>query len=135
MRGRVVDPRLRRLQSLLRRIEDRARCEAALHQVILAVEIVLRLGCLGIGGGERGLRRAQPVEFVLRIELGQHLIGLDLVADLALPLDDPSADPEGEIHLVFGPDVAGEPTESPTSPFSTVTVRTGRGCGGSVLAS
>ena len=92
LRGRVVDPRLRRLQSLLRRIEDRARCEAALHQVVLAVEIVLRLRHLGLGGGERGLRRAQPVELVLRIELGQHLIGLDLIADLALPLDDPSAD-------------------------------------------
>ena len=48
------------------------------------------------------------VELVLRIELRQHLIRLDLVADLALPLDDPSADAEGEVHLVFGADVPGE---------------------------
>ena len=76
--------------------------------MVLAVEIVLRLDFLGLGRGERGLRRAQRVEFVLRIEFRQHLIRLDLVADLALPLDDPSADTEGEVHLVFGADVAGE---------------------------
>ena len=48
LRGRVVDPRLRRLQRLLRRIEDRPRGEAPLHQVVLAVEIVLRLDLLGL---------------------------------------------------------------------------------------
>ena len=108
LRGRVVDPGLRRLQRLLRRIENRPRGEAALHQVVLAVESVLRLDLLAARGVERRLRRAQRVEFVLRIELRQHLVRLDLVADLALPLDDPSADAEGEVHLVFGADVPGE---------------------------
>src|SRR3984885_2717959 len=108
LRGRVVDPRLRRLQGLLRRIEDRPRGEASLHQVVLAIEIVLRLDYLTARGVERRLRRAHAIELVLRIELRQHLIGLDLVADAALPLDDPSADAKGEVHLVFGADVPGE---------------------------
>ena len=108
LRGRVVDPGLRRLQRLLRRIEVRARGEAALHQVVLAVESVLRLDLLGLGRGEGRLRRAERVEFVLRIELRQHLVRLDLIADLALPFDDPPANAEGEVHLVFGADVPGE---------------------------
>ena len=48
------------------------------------------------------------IELVLWIEFRQHLIRLDLVADPALALDDPSADAEGEVDLVFGADVAGE---------------------------
>ena len=108
LRGRIVDPRLRRLQRLLRRIEDGPGGEAALHQMVLAVEIVLRLDLLALRGVERRLRRAQRIEFVLRIEFRQHLIRLDLVADLAFPLDDPSADAEGEVHLVFRADVPGE---------------------------
>ena len=108
LRGRVVDPRLRGRQPLVRCIEIRPGGEAPLHQVVLTVEIVLRLDLLGPRGGERRLRRAERVEFVLRIEFRQHLVRLDLVADPALPLDDPPADAEGEIDLVFGPDIAGE---------------------------
>ena len=108
LRRRVVDARLRRLQRLLRGIEDRAGGEASLHQVILAIEIVLRLDLLAARGVERRLRRAHGIELVLRVELRQHLIRLDLVADLALSLDDPSADAEGEVHLIFGADVPGE---------------------------
>jgi len=76
--------------------------------VVLTVEIVLRLDLLGPRGGERRLRRAERIEFVLRIEFRQHLVGLDLVADPALALDDPPADAEGEIDLVLGADIAGE---------------------------
>src|SRR5580698_4089816 len=108
LRGRIVDPGLRRLQRLLCRIEVRPGGEAALHQVVLAIEGVLRLDLLGLRGGQRRLRRAQRVELVLRIELRQHLIWLDLVADLALPFDNPPANAEGEVHLVFSADVACE---------------------------
>ena len=76
--------------------------------MVLAVESVLRLDLLALGGVERRLRRAERVEFVLRIELRQHLVRLDLVADLALPLDDPSANAKGEVHLVFSADIPGE---------------------------
>ena len=55
LRGRVVDPRLRRLQPLVRRIENRPGREAPFHQVVLAVEIALRFDLLGPRGGERGL--------------------------------------------------------------------------------
>ena len=106
--GRVVDSRLRGRQPLICCIEIRPGGEAPLHEVVLTVEIVLRLDLLGPRGGERRLRRAERIEFVLRIEFRQHLVRLDLVADPALPLDDPPADAEGEIDLVFGPDIAGE---------------------------
>ena len=76
--------------------------------MVLTVEIVLRFHLLGPRGGERRLRRAERVEFVLRIEFRQHLVRLDLVADPALALDDPPADPEGEIDLVLSPDIAGQ---------------------------
>ena len=99
----------------------------------MAVEITLRLDLLGSRGGKRRLRRAERVQFVLRIEFRQHLVRLDLVAHPAFPLDDPPANAEGEVDLVLGPDIDGAPTDSPTTPFSTVTVRTGRGWGGSVL--
>ena len=76
--------------------------------MVLAIESVLRLDLLAAGGVQRRLRRAHAIELVLGIEFRQHLIRLDLVADLALALDDPSADAEGEVDLVFGADVAGE---------------------------
>ena len=106
--GRIVNPGLSRLQRLLRGIEVRPGGEAALHQMVLAVERVLRLDLLAVGGVQRRLRRTERVEFVLRIEFRQHLVRLDLVADLALPLDDPSANAEGEVHLVFSTDIPGE---------------------------
>ncbi len=81
LRSRVVDPRLRRLQRPLRRIENRPRGEASLHQVVLAVEIVLRLDFLAARRVERRLRRTHAILLILRIELRQHLIRLDLVAD------------------------------------------------------
>ena len=108
LRGCIVDPRLRRLQPLLRLIEYRPGGEASFHQVVLAIEIVLRLDLLAARGVERRLRRAHAVELVLRIELCQYLIRLDLVADAALSLNDPSANAEGEVHLVFGADVTGK---------------------------
>ena len=76
--------------------------------MVLAVERVLRLDLLALGRVERRLRRAERIQFVLRIELRQHLVRFDLVADLALPFDDPPANAEGEVHLVFGADIPGE---------------------------
>ena len=108
LRGRVVDAGLRGLQRLLCRIENRPGGEASLHQVVLAIEIVLRLDLLAARGVERRLRRAHAIELVLRVELRQHLIRLDLVADPAFALDNASADAEGEVHFVFGADVPGE---------------------------
>jgi hypothetical protein len=108
LRGRIVDPGLGRLQRLLRRIEVRPSGEAALHQMVLAVERILCLDPLALGGVESRLSRAERVEFVLWIEFRQHLVRLGLVADLALPLDDPSANAESEVHLVLGADIPGE---------------------------
>ena len=83
----------------------------------MAVEIVLRLDLLALGGGQPRLRRAERVEFVLRIELRQHLVRFDLVADLALPLNDPPANAKGEVHLVFSADIPGELDRVPDRAF------------------
>jgi hypothetical protein len=42
------------------------------------------------------LSRTERVQFVLRVEFRQHLIGCDAVADIARPFDDAAADAEGE---------------------------------------
>ena len=108
LRLRVIDPRLRGAQVLLRLIEQRPRRKSAVHQLALAIELIARLDQLPFGRGKRRLRRAQRVQFVLRIELGQHLIRLDMVADVGQPFDDAPADAEGERRLVFGLDLSGE---------------------------
>ena len=100
--------------------------EASLQQVVLAVEIVLRLDQLAARGVERRLRRTQRVQFILRIELRQHLIRLDVIADIGRPFDDPPADAEGQRRLVFRLICPVNTTNSPSSLFSAVTVRTGR---------
>jgi hypothetical protein len=59
-------------------------------------------------GGQRGFRRAQPIEFVFRVEFGQHLACLDAVADIDRSFDHSPADAKGKSWLVFSPDVPGQ---------------------------
>ena len=78
LRFGVVDLRLRRAQRLLRLIELGLGREALRQQVASGGR---KCCCASTSwpsrGGQRRLRRAQRVQFVLRVELRQHLVGLD----------------------------------------------------------
>ena len=104
----VVDVGLRRAQRLLGLVEQDLRGEALRQEGLLAIEGIARLHELAFRGRERGLCRAQGVQLVLRIELRQHLIGLDASADIDHSFDDAAADAEGQRRLVLGADLPGE---------------------------
>ena len=106
LRLRRLDLRPHRLPRLPRPLVDRPRREAALLELALALILVLGLAGLALGGGEIGLRRAQRVELVLRIEPADQLAGLDCVARAHTPLDHPPGKPEGQPDLVLGLDPA-----------------------------
>ena len=57
---------------------------------------------------EVGLRRAQRVLLVLRVEPGDDLAGREHVAHVDGPLDHASVEAEGEAGLVLGADLAGQ---------------------------
>jgi hypothetical protein len=61
-----------------------------------------------LGRGARRPRRTDAIEFVLRVELRQNLVGFDPIANLALPLEDAAANAKGESHFVFSADIARE---------------------------
>ena len=69
----------RGFQRLLRLLELRTRCHVSRQQRPLAVEVALGLNELRLRGGDRGLRRAQGIQFVLRFELGDDLPRLDVI--------------------------------------------------------
>ncbi len=79
----IVELRLSRAQGLLRPVVQGLGREALGQQDLLLFEGVARLGQAAFGGRERRLGRPQGVQLVLRIELGEHLVGLDAVADVA----------------------------------------------------
>ena len=54
-----------------------------------------------IGSSKRGARGTKRVQFVLRIELGHHLVRLDVITRIYQALDNPAADPEGESDFLF----------------------------------
>src|SRR6516225_11941087 len=54
-----------------------------------------------IGSSKRGARGTKRVQFVLRIELGHHLVRLDAITPIHQALDDPAADSEGESDFLF----------------------------------
>ena len=104
----VVDPGLRGLAPLPRLIVIDPGREPAFHQMGLTIEVVARLQQLTFGGGQRGCRRAQRVQFVHRIERRQHLVGFDPVADVGEPLQDSSADAKRERHFVLRENLSGQ---------------------------
>jgi hypothetical protein len=53
------------------------------------------------------LRGAQGIELVLRLELGHHLSGVDMIADIDRALDHPSGDAKGQTGFVLRLDAAG----------------------------
>ena len=84
------------LLRLLGLVVVRARGPALLEQRVLALEMVARLRQLALGGGEIGLRGAQRVELVLRLQACDHLPGLDPVAELDGRSRAPAGDAERE---------------------------------------
>ena len=94
-----VDLRLGGLPRLRRLIVVRARRPALLEKRVLALEVVARLRQLALGGGEIGLRRAQGVQLVLRLQAGHHLPGLHPVAELEVALEQPPRDAERQARL------------------------------------
>ena len=73
---------LRRPQSLLSLVEIDPRRPTLLQQGLLAIKMVGILLQPTLGGGKRSTCRAQPIQFILRIELGQYLIGRDAIAGI-----------------------------------------------------
>jgi len=76
--------------------------------LLLTLELVGVLLQAPLRGRERRPRRAQRVQFVLRVELRQHLIRRDPVAYARRPLEHPPADAEGERRFLLRQDLAGE---------------------------
>ncbi len=103
-----VDPRLDRLQRLARLVVADPGRPAVPQQGLLALVVVRGLDQLPLGGRELGARRAQGVLVVLGVEPGDDLTGIDLIADVHQPLDQPPADAEPEVDLVLRLDGAGQ---------------------------
>ena len=74
----------------------------------LPIIVVSGLDELTFRGGHVGARRAQGVLFILGIKTGDDLAGLDVVADVDVPLDHPAVDAEGEVDLGLRLDGAGQ---------------------------
>ena len=104
----VIDLRLRRAQCLLGQIELGSRRVALRQQCPLPFERRTRLGQLRLRRRQARLGRAQRVHLVLRIQSGEFLSGLDLVADIDEPLGHPPADAECHRRLVFRLDMPGQ---------------------------
>src|SRR5262249_48350954 len=101
---------------------------------LLSVEVGARIGQLPLRGGKRRFCRAQLVEFVLRVELGQDLARRDPVADIDWSFDHSPADAKGKRRLVFRPDVPRQHHSPPAlSPRLAVAVRSGRTWGAAAL--
>ena len=114
---RVVDLGLRVLQRLLRLIEAGSGGMAVCQQLPLSFEVAARVGQLPLRGNESGFGRAQRIELVLGVELGEHLSRLDAVADIDRSLDHSPADAKCQRRLVFGPDVPGQHNGFPCFSF------------------
>ena len=119
------------LKACSRLVEQRLGGEAPVEKLFWRSNLLRLLRQPAFRRGKRGAGRAQRVQFVLRIELGQDLIGLDLVADIDHALDDPPADAKGERNFLFRLNGPVSATDWPSSLFWAMTVRTGRGCGAS----
>ena len=103
----IVDLRLRVLQGVLRLIEPGSGCVAVRQQLTLSLEVAARVSQLPLRGDESRFRRAQSIELILWIKLGQYLSRLDAVTDIYRSLDHPPGDAKGKRGLVFGVDVPG----------------------------
>ena len=86
---------------------------AVLQELLLPPEGEARLGQLRLGRREIGLRRAQRVLLVLRVEPGDELAWLEHIADIDGPIDHASVEAKGEVGLVLGADLAGERNDLP----------------------
>jgi hypothetical protein len=93
---------------LLRLVEQGLSREALRQEDFLALEGVGRLDQATFRGRQRRLGRTQGVQFILRVELRQHLVWRDTIADIACSLDDAAADAEGERGFVLGADLSGQ---------------------------
>ena len=107
LRLRDVDLSPRRFLLLLRLLELGARRDAGGEQRLLTLEVACGLGDSCLGRHEIGLRRTQSVLLVLRLDPGYQLSGLDAIADIHRPFDQPSSKAEGQTRLGFGLDAPG----------------------------
>jgi len=74
----------------------------------LASELGARFVELTLGRDQVPFRGSERVQLVLRLQAGDELARLDLLAHRHRPLQEPAADPEAQRHLVGGGDPAGE---------------------------
>jgi len=74
----------------------------------LASELGARFVELTLGRDQVRFRGSERVQLVLRLQAGDELARLDLLAHRHRPLQEPAADPEAQRHLVGGGDPAGE---------------------------
>ncbi len=121
-----IDQGLSAQQRLLGLVEFRARRPAARQELLLPAEGQAGLRQHGLGRGEIGLRRAQRVLLVLRVELGDDLAGLEHVAHMnGRSIMRPSRR-KARLTWSLARTWPVSETVSPSVPRSTVTVRTGR---------
>ena len=104
----VIDLRLRRPQRFLGQIELGAWRMALRQKGPLSLERRTRLGQLRVRRSQARLSGAQRVHLVLRIQSGEFLSGLDLVADVDEPLGHPPANAECHRRLVLRLDMPGQ---------------------------
>ena len=104
MRG--VDLGLGCQQGLLGIIEFGTGSPAPLQKLLLSPKGEARLGQHRLSRHEVGLCRVQCVQFVLGVELGDKLTGLEDIAQIHGPLDHASVEAKGEARLVLGANLA-----------------------------
>ena len=110
---RRIQLRFRCLQLAQGEIVFIARYHPIRQQFLLTSFEGFRLVKSGSRRGEVGLRGVPGVAFDFGIQQRHRLPGFDHVADPDFPLDDLSANPEGEIDLVACAQMAGHDVGSP----------------------
>ena len=118
LRARLLELRQRRLERGLAALQFGRADEALVAQFLEALEVGGGLVVVHLRGGQRRLGGLLPEPQILRVELGQQLAGLDVVAQVGVTPHDLAADAEtGDLHR------AGVRTYIDYNPWDTVTRR------------
>ena len=94
--ARLLELRQRRLECGLAALQFGRADEALVAQFLEALEVGRGLVVVHLRGGQRRLGGLLPEPQVLRVELGQQLAGLDVVAQVGVTPHDLAADAETE---------------------------------------
>ena len=107
LRLRLLQLRLRGFQGGFAALQFGAADEILVFQRLVALEIGGGQVAVGGGGGDLRARSIGGQPVILRIELGQHLPGLDMLAEFGLALDELAADPKTQPRLDLRADFTG----------------------------